>query len=506
MTAEQSRRSGGREARVRARTQAAPVYLPAVENRVGPIDLLGPEGVQRIHKAAMRILLETGIIFRDTRALQDWRKAGAKVEGERVFLAEDLLMDLLKSVPPDYVFHARNPAHTVPIGGRKAVFANVYGAPFVYDLDGQRRRSTLADTQNFFKLAQLSPAMHVAGILPVEPQDVPVAQRHLDLVSSALRLSDKPIMGSVVSETAAQDTISMLRIAFGEDHLERNVVVTALLNCNTPLVWDETMLQSLRVYAAANQPALLTPFLLAGASGPASPQGGVALLLAEALAGIAYAQIIRRGCPMVLGVALMGVSMKSGAPMMGTAEPGLMNLIVGQMARFYRLPWRSCTMWTGSKAVDLQAGYDSANSMWPVMLAGCNYIVHSAGFLEGALGVSYAKWVQDSLQLEGFHRFFSGLGEEPLDAILGDIGQVGPGGHFLGTDHTRMNYFLINRLQNNDSYEQWADEGAKTAEVTGAEEARRMLESYVPPPMPGDTAEALEDFVARKRRAYQGQA
>lgn len=491
----------GRAARVQARTMAAPVYLPAARLNVGPIDLLGPEGVQRIHRAAMRILFQTGIVFRDPVALADWARAGANVQGERVHIPEDLVMHLISQAPAGYRFHARNPAHTVDVGGKSAVFANVYGAPFVYGLDGERRRSELADTRNFLKLAQMSPAMHVAGILPVEPQDVPVAQRHLDLVSSALSLSDKPIMGSVHSETAARDTIDMLRIVFGDDHLQQNVVVTALLNCNTPLVWDETMLQSLRIYAAANQPALLTPFLLAGASAPASPQIGVALLLAEALAGIAYAQLIRPGCPMVLGVALMGVSMKSGAPMMGTAEPGLMNLLVGQMARHYRLPWRSCTMWTGSKSADIQAGYDSANSMWPVLLGGCNYIMHSAGFLEGALGVSYAKWVQDAAQLEGFHRFFAGIGDEDLDAILGDIDRVGPGGHFLCTDHTRLNPFVINRLQNNDSYEQWLDEGAKTGEAVGNAEARRMLETYVAPSMDDDRLGALEDFVARRRLA-----
>lgn len=445
MTAE-TRRSG-RAARVQARTLAAPACLPAATLAVGPIDLLGPDGVARIHKAAMRILGQTGIVFRDPVALADWTRAGARVEGERVYLAEDLLMALIARAPASYDFHARNPAHSVPVGGKSAVFANVYGAPLVYDLDGQRRRSDLADTCNFIKLAQMSPAMHVAGILPVEPQDVPVPQRHLDLVSQSLTLSDKPIMGSVQSETAARDTIEMLRLVFGAEHLERNVVVTALLNCNTPLVWDETMLQSLRIYAAANQPALLTPFLLAGASAPASPQVGVALLLAEALAGIAYAQVIRPGCPMVLGVALMGVSMKSGAPMMGTAEPGLMNLLVGQMARFYRLPWRSCSMWTGSKSADIQAAYDSVNSMWPVLLGGCNDVMHSAGFLEGALGVSYAKWGQDAAQLEGYHRFFAGIGAEDLDAILDDIDAVGPGGHFLGTDHTRLNPFVINRLQ-----------------------------------------------------------
>jgi trimethylamine---corrinoid protein Co-methyltransferase len=189
--------------------------------------------------------------------------------------------------------------------------------------------------------------MHVPGILPVEPQDIPVPQRHLDLVSSALTLTDKPIMGSVLDKTAARDTMEMVRIVFGEAFVDQNVVLTSLLNCNTPLVWDETMLESLRVYAAADQPCLLTPFVLAGASAPASPLGGVTLLIAESLAGIAYSQIIRRGCPMVLGVAIMGVSMKTGAPMMGSPEPGLMNLLVGQMARHYKLPWRSCVMWTG---------------------------------------------------------------------------------------------------------------------------------------------------------------
>ncbi|MFV0474739.1 MAG: trimethylamine methyltransferase family protein [Pikeienuella sp.] len=493
---------GGRAARVQARTNPPPVYLSTLNRRIGPIDLLGPEGVERIHNAAMTILETTGIEFRDAVALADWKRAGADVQGQRVRIGRDMLMDLIAAAPSDFTMNARNPARSVEIGGRHSVFANAYGAPFVYGFDGVRRPSQLEDAHNLFKMAQMAQAMHAPGILPVEPQDVPVPQRHLDLVSSALTLTDKPIMGSVLSETAARDTMAMTRIVFGEDFVDRNVVLISLLNCNTPLVWDETMLQSLRVYAAANQPCLLTPFVLAGASTPASPLGGVALLIAESLAGIAYAQIIRRGCPMILGVAIMGVSMKTGAPMMGSAEPGLMNLLVGQMARHYGLPWRSCTMWTGSKSPDLQAGYDSANTMWPVLLGGCNFIVHSAGFLEGALGVSYSKWMQDVYQLEGYHRFFSGLAEENLDAILGDVAAIGPGGHFLGTDHTRENPMQINPLQNNDSFEQWFDEGGRNADEVGRDAARRMLDHYQRPPMPDDQAGALEEFVAAKRIEY----
>ncbi|MDA7965589.1 trimethylamine methyltransferase family protein [Ruegeria sp.] len=494
---------GGRAARVRARTNPPPEYLSTLHNRVGPIDLLGPEGVEKIHNAAMTILETTGIEFRDPVALADWKKHGADVDGQRVRIGRDMLMDLISSVPTEWGYAARNPERSLRVGNRHAVFANAYGAPFVYDLDGERRPSTLDDARNFFKLSQMSQSMMVPGILPVEPQDVPVPQRHLELVHAALTLTDKPIKGSVLSEQAARDSVDMARIVFGADFVDSNVVMAALLNCNTPLVWDETMLQSLRVYAAANQPCLLSPFVLAGASTPASPQGGVALLIAESLAGIAYSQIIRRGAPMVLGVAIMGVSMKTGAPMMGSPEPGLMNLLVGQMARFYQVPWRTCTMWTGSKSPDLQAGYDTANSMWPVLLGGANYIVHAAGFLEGALGVSYSKWVQDAKQLENFHRFFSGLQEENLNALLGDIADIGPGGHFLGTDHTRENPMHMNALQNNDSFEQWQAEGAKSAETVGQDEARRMLDHYVQPPMPDDRRLALDEFVAKKRLAYQ---
>lgn len=503
---EQRARAGGRAARLKARTNPPPVYLPHLNRKIGPINLLGPEGVERIHNAAMTILEATGIEFRDPVALADWARAGADVDGQRVRIGRDMLMELIADVPSDWGYAARNPDRSLRVGHDNSVFANAYGAPFVYGLDGVRRPSTLQDAQNFFKLSQLSPAMMVPGILPVEPQDVPVPERHLDLVQSALTLTDKPIMGSVLSEAAARDSIEMMRIVFGADFVESNVVIAALLNCNTPLVWDETMLQSLRVYAAANQPCLLSPFVLAGASTPASPQAGVALLIAESLAGMAYSQIIRRGSPMVLGVAIMGVSMKTGAPMMGSPEPGLMNLLVGQMARHYDVPWRTCTMWTGSKSPDLQAGYDTANSMWPVLLGGAHYIVHSAGFLEGALGVSYSKWVQDSLQLENFYRFFSGLLDEDLGALLEDIDAMGPGGHFLGTDHTRENPMHMNQLQNNDSFEQWEAEGARTAEMVGTDEAQRMLERYVPPAMDPETRGRLDAFVARKRAAYKPDA
>jgi trimethylamine--corrinoid protein Co-methyltransferase len=483
---------------VHERTNPPIINKPALTRALPELNIVGQDVIEQIHEAALRILETTGIDFNDEAALRSWTQAGAQVEEQRVRIPRKLLMDLISSVPSSYEFHARNPANSVTVGGKKTIFANSYGAPFVYDLDGNRRVSQLSDAENFLKLAQMSSAMHVAGIIPVEPQDIAVEKRHLHLVYAALRYTDKPIMGIVTAPERARDTIDMLRIVFGNEFVENNTVVTGLLNCNSPLVWDETMLGALRVYASANQAALLTPFVLAGASTPSSIIGGVAQLIAEALPGLAYSQLVRRGCPMVMGVAIMGVSMKTGAPMMGTAEPGLMNLIVGQMARYYGVPWRSCAMWTGSKATDLQAGYDSANATWPVLLAGCNYVVHAAGMCEGALAVSYSKFVHDAYQIEGYYRFFEGVGSDDLDNVLKDIDQVGPGGHFLGTDHTRENPFLINPLQNNDSYEQWVEEGSRNADIVGREEARRQLDRFVAPDIDADIDQALRAFIARR--------
>jgi trimethylamine--corrinoid protein Co-methyltransferase len=325
----------------------------------------------------------------------------------------------------------------------------------------------------------------------------------LHITYSAMKHSDKPFMGPVTAPERAEDALRMARILFGEEFVDRHTVVVALVNCNSPLVWDETMLGALKIYARANQSVVVSPFVLAGANTPASAVGSVAQLNAEALAGIAFAQLCRPGSPMIYGHFLAAVSMKSGAPMAGTPEIAFMNLMIGQLARKYGLPLRSSGMIAGSKTVDAQAAYESIQTMWGAFLSGANYIMHCAGWNEAGLGASFAKFVLDCEQIEMFYQLGQGPQFGDLKEALAAVREIGPGGHYLGTAHTREHFqtaFFMPELLDNNSFEQWELDGAKDANTRGLEAARHMLANYEPPPLDPAIDEALLAFI-REREA-----
>jgi len=496
-------RRGGREARRQARTAVQIRALPVLERRVPVYEVLNPAGLERIHEASLQILEQVGIDFRDAEALELWKEAGAEVERWRVRIPRELLMALVAKAPAEFTVHARNPERSTVIGGDRVAFAPTYGSPFVYDFDNQRRYGTLADLNDFHKLAYMSPAMHNTGSVVCEPVDVVVPKRHLHITYSAIRHSDKPFMGPVTAPERAEDAVEMVKILFGEEFVERNTVMISLVNCNSPLVWDETMLGALKVYARANQAVIVAPFVLAGANTPASAMGAVAQLNAEALAGIAFAQLCRPAAPMIYGHFLAAVSMRSGAPMAGTPELALMNYAIGQLVRKYRLPMRSSGMLCGAKTVDAQAAYESVQTMWPVLLCGANYVMHSAGWMEAGLAASFAKFVLDAEQIEMFYKFGQGPQFDDLEDALRAVREVGPGGHYLGTEHTQSHFqtaFLIPELADNNSFEQWQLDGSRDATARALETARRMLDTYEPPALDPAVDEALLGFI-REREA-----
>jgi len=324
------------------------------------------------------------------------------------------------------------------------------------------------------------------------------------MVYSHIRLSDKPFMGSVTATVRAADSVTMAKLLFGDEFVDNNCVLINLINANSPMVWDATMLGALKVYARHNQATIVAPFVLGGASTPASSVGAVAQLNAEALAGIAYGQLVAPGAPMIYGQFLAPVSMKSGAPMAGTPEVCTMNYMVGQLARRYGLPWRSSGMISGSKVVDAQAAYESVMTMHSVLLAGANFVLHAAGWLEGGLTASLAKFVLDSEQIAMFYKFAQGVDLDDLPGAMAAVREVGPGGHFLGADHTRENFqsaFFMPELLDNNSFEQWEVEGSKDANARAIERVRAMLERYVPPPLDPAVDEELLAFMARRREA-----
>ena len=491
----------GRDARAAKRRTRTRSWLPELERRIPWVDLLSDDQVEVIHDASMDVVEEVGVEFRCDDALALWRDAGAAVDGARVRLDREHLMALVGTAPSSYTMVARDPTHTVTVGNGKTIFTPAYGAPYVLGLDGARRPGTLEDFKNFTKLNHLSPALHMSGGVVCEPMDVPVPKRHLYMTQNLLTYSSKPFMGAVTSKERAEDSLHMAGIVFGQDVVRDTTVMTCLANGNTPLVWDKTMLDSVRVFAAANQATLFSPFVLGGASTPASTVGAVIQVNIEALTGVAFSQLVRAGAPALYGQWVSTVSMKTGAPQAGTPEVCHMNLLTAQMARHYGLPSRCSGSCSSSKMVDAQAGYEAARNMYGVLMAGTNFVLSTTGYLESAMCQSYAKWVLDSEQLEMMYRLGSGVSFDDLDEVLDTMREVPPGGHHLGTAHTLANFqtaFSMPEMMNSDNYEQWLADGALRAEDRATAKCRQLLEEYEEPALDDDVRAELDEFVARR--------
>jgi trimethylamine--corrinoid protein Co-methyltransferase len=479
---------------------AAPAFIRRV---IPAYELLSEEGLAHVETMSDRILADVGVEIRgDNVALQLFRDAGASVEGVTVRFDPGQVKSLCATAPRQFTQLARNAERSVDIGGNNVVLAPTYGAPFVRDLGEGRRYATLTDFQNFVKLAYTTPWLHHSGGTVCEPTDVPVNKRHLDMVYSHLRFSDKAMMGSVTAPQRAADSIDMARIVFGADVVDSNCVILGNINVNSPLVWDNTMTGALRTYAAANQAPVVVPFILGGAMGPVTTAGAVAQAHAETLVGVALGQLVRPGSPAIYGNFLSSMSLRSGSPTFGTPEPALGSLIVGQLARRVGLPLRCSGAFTSSKVADGQAMQESAVSMMSAVLCGANFILHSAGWLEGGLAMGYEKFMMDLDLCGALHTYCKGIDLSDDQFALDGFREVGPGKHFFSAQHTLRHYetaFYDPVLSDSQSFEQWLEGGSHTSEQRAAKHAKDALANYEMPPMDDAVHEELLEFVARRK-------
>jgi len=493
----------GRRARRAAREAHDASMLPALNRNLPILEPMTPADIERVDAASINILKNVGVQFRDPVALEDWRKVGAKIEGEIVYLDRDIVHELIATIPESFTYHARNPVNNLPFGKDYSIFVPMTGAPYVRGLDDVRRNPTLEDLASFHKLSQMLPAIHSSAHHIVEPYDHPISQRHLRITYSSIKYSDKTFMGMTTSPRNAEDVLDMCEILFGSEFMDSHPVVTGNCNGNSPLVWDETMLGAMRAFCKRNQPVLCSPFVLGGANTPASVAPTVVQLNAEALSALAYTQLVRKGSPAIYGHYLSTVSMKSGAPMAGTPEISLMNLMIGQMARYYRVPWRTSNMLGGAKTFDAQSGYESAMTLNAVLMAGANYLWHSAGWNEAGMHCSMAKFVVDAEMCAMGYRMVEGIKWDDFEEALDAVADIGPGGHYLGHPHTLENFqraFFMPELFDNNSIEQWVSEGSKEITTRALEFARQLLHAYQEPKLDQAIEEALLDYIQRRER------
>ena len=405
-----------------------------------------------------------------------------------------MIGEYVAKAPRTFTQLARNTERNVVIGGEHLTFAPVYGPPFVYDRDKGRREAKLLDFQNFVKLTYLSPYLHHSGGTIVEPTDLPVHTRHLDMVYSHAHYSDKPFMGSVTSAGNAADSIRMAELIFGAEAMQADPALLSLINVSSPRRYDDRMLGSLITYAKARQALIITPFLFSGAMAPAAIAGTVVQLNAEALAGVVFTQMINPGTPVVYGAFQTNIDLQSGAPVFGSPESQIALYVSAQLARRHGLPFRSGGMFASSKVADAQAAYESVMVMLPAVLARVNFVLHAAGWLEGGLTAGYEKFILDEQLLGMFHKFLGGLDLSANGLAMESLASVQPGGHHLGTDHTMLNFrtaFYRSDLFDYNSFEQWYEEGAQTADERANTRYKRWLRDYEAPGIDPAIDEAL---------------
>src|SRR5581483_4433594 len=466
--------------RARTRTGEASVLI----NEMPRYEILDEFAMQELERGWRRIVSDLGIEFLYEEALDVFRAAGQNVEGELVKFDPDWILEQVAKAPPQFELQARNPERSVQIGGNNMVFSAVYGCPFVRE-GLERRDATYDDFQHFVQLSQSFPQLDSPGGTSCEPNDLPLDSRHLGIVYALTTLSEKVFMGSVTSGPNARDTIAMAEMIFGKDSLEKTPAIISLINVNSPLRYDDRMLSALIEYAKAGQATVVTPFLLMGAMSPVSVAATLAQQVAEALAGIALVQTIRPGCPVVFGSFLSNTDMQSGSPSFGTPESAVGLFCTGQIARHYNLPFRGGGALTSSQVVNAQAGYESMMSLWPTFLAGTNFVMHSAGWLESALVSCYEKCVTD---------------EETLAYSAHQ--EVGQGGHFLGAVHTLERFrecFSRPLVSSTENYERWNRNGGNDTAARATEIWRKTLEEYEQPELDEGLREELKAFVDRRR-------
>ncbi len=494
------RRGGGSADTVQSPASVASPYVHRAMPHFSP---LAEEDLLRLEAQVDWLIEVIGVEFReDPEALDIWKAAGADVQGTRIKADAAMIRELCAKAPSQFNQLARNPERSVVIGGKNQVFAPVYGSPFIRDLEGGRRYGDIASFEKLVKLVQMLPSLHHGGFVTCEPCDVPVSKRHLDMLFIHMTCADKPHLGAITEMSRAQDSVDMAEIVFGADVMAENCVIMGNVNTNSPLLVDKVVTEAIKTYCGRGQGIIVAPFILSGAMGPVSTAASIAQALAEAMMCCAFAQLVRPGAPFVLGNFLSSMSLKSGAPTFGMPEPVVSNYVVGQLARRLGLPLRCGGSLTAAKTADAQAGYESADSMHSTMMAGANFVLHSAGWLEGGLATGFEKLVMDADRLGSYQKVLNGLDVSDNAMARDAYAEVEPGGHFLGCGNTMANYktaFYESALSDSENVEKWEEQGSKDMERRAYERWNKMLETYETPPMDQSKHEELKAYVDRRK-------
>ena len=497
-------RAGNKERAGTSVIDQMPWRIPVNPDR--PTEPLDADGVQAIHKAAMRILRDIGIEFLNPDAVRILTEAGCRVKGTNVRMDEDFVMEMLGHAPETFTMTPRNPDRELIMGGKHMLFVNVSSPPNAWDMERGKRSGDFETFKEFMKLTQYFNCIHIAGGYPVEPVDIHASVRHLDCLYEKLTLTDKVVHAYSLGAERVEDVMEMVRLAGGltDEEFKARPRMFTNINSVSPLQHDYPMLDGAMRLARRGQPVVVTPFTLAGAMAPVTLSGAVALSLAEALAAVALLQFINPGCPVAIGTFTSNVDMKSGAPAFGTPEYMRATQMTGQLVRHYKLPLRSSGV-CAANVPDGQAMWETSNSLWAAVQSRTNMVYHAAGWLEGGLIASPEKFIMDCEVLQMIQRYFEAAtwATTEDDLAFDAIKEVGPGGHYFGCQHTQDRYqsaFYAPMISDWRNYEAWSLDGAAWTAERAHRVFKQILAEFEAPEMNGDHKEDLTRFVARRKQ------
>ena len=468
-----------------------------------PLDVLTEEQVQKIHEQAMTILEETGTDVLYEPAIELLAKHGQKIDGTRVRWDREFVMEMVGKAPSSFTVRGRNRDRDIHVGGGSQIWTTVGGPPFTSDLDEGRRSGSLAMHDRFVKLAHASPILQCVQAGAVEAVELDVNTRHMDMDYSAMRWSDKPFVAYGTSGPKARDGIEMAAIVHGgRDAIAATPALLGIVNPNSPLIWDFRMMDALFAWAEANQPVVVTPFLLAGGTAPVSVSGALSIQVAEALTGVTMVQMVRENAPAMYGSFFTSLDMRTGSPAFGTPESVFAVLAGGQLARHYGLPFRGGGGLASSNAVDAQAAAETQMMLWATMMAGTDLVLHAAGWLEGGLVGSFEKFALDLELLGWFKRLREGIGFSDEELAMETIQQMGPGGLYLEAEHTMIHFkewLPMSPLFLTPDFATWDSMGRTSTEQTANALWKKLLDRYEDPGIAPAIEEELQAYMTKRR-------
>lgn len=471
------------------------------ENPYSPVEVLSEEQLHRIHEASLNVLEQIGVNFLLDEARVILRKAGADVEkgGTRVRFDRGLILESIAKTPSEFTVYARNPARNIRIGGRWIAFSTVAGPPNTSDIHRGRRSGNFEDYCNFIRLAQCVNVVHAISGHPVEPLDLDPRTRHLDTARVSLTLTDKVFRCYSLGRDRVLDLLEITRISRRLDWktLAEQPSLYTVVNVNSPLQYDIPMLWGLIELARMNQVVVITPFTLAGAMAPITLAGAITQQNAEALAGLAFSQIVNPGAPVMYGGFTSNVDMKTGSPAFGTPEYVKATLMGGQFARFYKIPYRSSNV-NASNAPDVQAAYESQMAIWSSVMGHANLVHHALGWLEGGLCASFEKFIIDAEMLQGIVEVMKPVIVDDDTIGIDAMREVGPGGHYFSAQQTMERYeteFYRPILSDWRNFETWFEDGAVDSTQRANRIYQQLLAEYQQPDIDPAVLQELDEFI-----------